>query len=122
MKTAAGLALVWMLLCSVPAMAGKADVVGVKVLYQGQNLFVFSVTVAHHDTGWKHFADKWDVIAPDGSVLATRILHHPHEDEQPFTRRLQNVKIAPGVKHVTIRAHDSVHGYGGKEMDVKLPR
>lgn len=122
MKTATQLAFAMVLLCSTPALAGKTDVIGVKVLYQGKNLFVFSVTVAHHDTGWKHYADKWDVIAPDGSILATRILHHPHENEQPFTRSLRNVKIPPGIKHVIIRAHDSVHGYGGKEMDVKLPR
>ena len=28
------------------------------------------MTVRHADTGWDHYADKWDVVAPDGAVLA----------------------------------------------------
>lgn len=101
------------------ALAGKADVVGVKVRGQA-GVYSFDVTVKHADTGWSHYADKWDVVAPDGSVLATRVLFHPHENEQPFTRSLGGVKIPAGIKEVTIRAHDKKHGYGGKEMTVKL--
>jgi hypothetical protein len=47
---------------------------------------------------------------------------HPHENEQPFTRSLTGVAIPDGVTEVTIRAHDSVDGYGGKEFTVALPR
>ena len=43
------------------------------------------VTVQHADTGWDHYADAWEVLAPDGTVLGTRTLLHPHTDEQPFT-------------------------------------
>ncbi|MEZ5853616.1 MAG: hypothetical protein R3D67_02305 [Hyphomicrobiaceae bacterium] len=72
--------------------------------------------------GWHKYADKWEVRAPDGKVLGTRVLLHPHEDEQPFTRDLGGVAIPPGVTEVTVRAHDKVEGWGGAEMTVKVPR
>jgi len=44
------------------------------------------VTVSHPDSGWDHYADIWRVYGPDGAELAERVLLHPHETEQPFTR------------------------------------
>ena len=102
------------------AMAGKADVVGVKVHAQGGGVYSFDVTVKHADSGWSHYADKWVVATSDGKILGTRVLFHPHEHEQPFTRSLGGVKIPAGITEVTIRAHDKVDGFGGKEMTVKL--
>ena len=102
--------------------AGEADVVSVAVKALGGNTYRFDVTVRHSDEGWKHYADKWEVLAPDGTVLASRILHHPHVNEQPFTRGLSGVKIPYEIKKVTIQAHDSVHEYGGRIMTVDLPR
>ncbi len=81
----------------------------------------FDVTLRHADTGWDHYADQWEVLAADGSVLATRTLYHPHVDEQPFTRSLSGVKIPKGMKSVLIRARDSVHGFGPKLFKVGLP-
>ena len=104
------------------AVAGEADVVGVKINKQGGGSYSFDVSVRHGDTGWKHYANKWDVVAPDGTVLGTRELLHPHENEQPFTRSLSGVKIPDGIQKVTLRAHDSVHGYGGAEVTVEVPR
>ncbi len=104
----------------VSAIAGGADVVDVKAIKSGDGSWNFSVTVKHADEGWDHYADKWEVVAPDGSVLATRVLAHPHVDEQPFTRSKGGVEIPDGVTEVTIRAGDSVHGLGGKEMVFKL--
>ena len=37
-------------------------------------------------TGWEHYANKWDVVGPDDTILGTRVLLHPHVNEQPFTR------------------------------------
>lgn len=104
-----------------PALAGEADVVDVSVTEQSDGVFRFDVTVAHADTGWEHYADRWDVVAPDGTVLGSRTLLHPHENEQPFTRSLTGVAIPPGIDTVTVRAHDNVHGLGGAEMTVPLP-
>ena len=104
------------------AQAGQADVVAVEAGSEGPGIWRFHVTVAHGDTGWSHYADKWDVVAPDGTVLGTRVLLHPHETEQPFTRSLGGVKIPAGIGAVVLRAHDSEHGYGGKEMTVELAK
>jgi len=104
------------------ARAGEADVVGVEVTKQGPETYAFSVTLRHADEGWEHYADAWDVVAPDGTVLGKRTLYHPHVDEQPFTRSLSGVRIPAGIETVTIRAHDSVHAYGGRERRVTLPR
>jgi hypothetical protein len=49
-------------------------------------------------------------------------LSHPHTDEQPFTRALAGVRIPDGVTEVTVRAHDSVDGDGGKALTVVVPK
>ncbi|MFK5925101.1 MAG: hypothetical protein QM483_00595 [Desulfuromusa sp.] len=101
--------------------AGEADVLKVKVQRSGSS-YTFNVTVAHNDEGWQHYADKWDIVDPDGQVVATRVLYHPHVNEQPFTRSLSGVAIDAGITSVIVRAHDLVHGYGGKKMMVDLPK
>jgi hypothetical protein len=102
------------------ALAGEADVVAARAESAGDGSYTFIVTVRHADTGWNHYADAWEVLAPDGSVLATRTLYHPHVDEQPFTRSLSGVRLPPGTTRVMIRAHDSVHGYGGAQISLEL--
>lgn len=122
MHRAGRIALAVALLSGFPgAMAGEADVVDVTASEQSDGVFRFDVTVAHGDTGWDHYADRWEVLAPDGSILGTRTLLHPHENEQPFTRSLTGVRVPPGIETVTIRAHDSVHAFGGAEMTITLP-
>jgi hypothetical protein len=105
-----------------PAFAGKANVIAVKAYQEAANSFRFEVTIRSDDTGWEKYADKWEVLAPDGEVLGLRVLAHPHETEQPFTRDLSGVKIPADVNEVRVRAHDSVAGFGGDEVLVKLPR
>lgn len=103
------------------SLASEADVIGVSVEKTADSLYDFSVTVFHKDSGWKHYANKWDILDSHGKVLATRILYHPHVNEQPFTRGLSDVEISNHIKSVTVRAYDSKHGQGGKEMTVALP-
>ncbi len=105
---------------SVPsAEADKARVLKATANVGGS--YTFSVTVAHADSGWKHYADKFEVLAVDGTVLETRILYHPHVDEQPFTRGLGNVQIPAGIAQVIVRASDNVHKAGKVTLTVKLP-
>ena len=104
------------------AVAGEADVIGVKATKSPDGTWSFDVTVEHADEGWDHYANRWDVVAPDGTVLGTRTLHHPHETEQPFTRSLKGVTVPEGIGTVSIRANDSVHGTGGREFSVELPK
>ena len=106
---------------------GDADVVFVRAVLNGNDNWTFHVTVAHNDIGWEDYADGWDVILPDGTVLKadgnspyTRLLLHPHETEQPFTRSQSGIIIEPDVAFVTVRAHDLVDGYGGREVVVEL--
>ncbi len=103
------------------SLANEADIIKVDVRKNSTDSYDFSVTVLHKDTGWKHYADKWDIVGEDGTVFGTRILLHPHVSEQPFTRSLSNVQIPASLKNITVRAHDSVHEYGGKTVTVKLP-
>lgn len=108
------------LVFATPAMAGEADVVDAEVNKQGDGQFRFDVTVRHADEGWDHYADRWDVVGPEGEVLGSRELAHPHVNEQPFTRSLTGVAIPDDVVEVTLRAHDSVHDLGGAEITVAV--
>ncbi len=103
------------------AAAGKASVVKATARANGDGTYTFSASVAHADTGWKHYADKFEVLTPGGKVLGTRVLVHPHVDEQPFTRNLGNVRIPPAVTSVIVRAWDNVHKAGEQTFTVKLP-
>jgi hypothetical protein len=109
------------LLLVTPAAAGPADVVSVSVAVSGPGQYRFSVTVRHEDEGWDHYADRWEVLHPDGTLLGTRTLYHPHVNEQPFTRDLSGVSIPDDITTVVVRAHDSVHGFSGVTQTVTLP-
>ncbi len=100
--------------------AGEVDVIAVKAHGDGDGGWTISATLRHEDSGWDHYADRWEAVGADGKVLAVRKLAHPHVNEQPFTRSLSGVVIPVGITVVTIRAHDSVHGYGGKELKLRL--
>ncbi len=107
--------------------SGNADVEFVVAELQSNGTWRFSVTVRHPDTGWEDYADGWDVVLPDGTVVLpdssssfTRLLLHPHETEQPFTRSQSGVEIPDGVTEVTVRAHDLVDGWGGQVVVVDL--
>ena len=111
-----------LLILTTATYAGEADVIEVDIKKTADTIYFFKVTVRHADEGWDHYANKWDVVAPDGTVLGTRTLYHPHVDEQPFTRSLSDVEIPAPITEVTVRAHDSVHENGGKTMKVIVPK
>ncbi len=104
------------------ALAGKADIVDATIESSGDDTWRVEATVRHADEGWDHYADAWQILGPDGEVLGTRELHHPHENEQPFTRALTGVRIPEGVERVEVRARDSVHGHGGQTVTLDVPR
>ena len=107
----------------------NADVTHVRALHSTDGSWTFHVTVSHPDTGWDDYADGWDIVLPDGTQLKvqesdpfTRLLLHPHVDEQPFTRSQSGIVIPENILSVTVRAHDLVDGFGGKEVVVDLTK
>jgi len=102
------------------AWGGEADVVVARASCSTERVCRFSVTVKHADIGTSHYADRYEIVGPDGAVIATRVLRHPHVHEQPFTRILSGVELPDGVDRVTVRAHDSVHAFGGHEVEVVI--
>jgi len=100
--------------------AGEADVLDAKISSKGGGSFRIDVTVKHADAGWDHYANRWDVLDVEGNLLGSRVLAHPHDNEQPFTRSL-TLNLPEGLRIVIIRAHDSVHGLGGVIIELALP-
>jgi hypothetical protein len=98
-----------------------AQIEYVKATETSNGSWRFDVTVRHNDEGWDHYADAWQVVDPkNGKVLGERILAHPHETEQPFTRSQSGITVPNGLFRVLVRAKCNVHGFGGREVLVDL--
>jgi hypothetical protein len=118
---AAGAAL-WICLAALPATlsASPTDVVKAVFSRSGGGWHV-SVTLRHADTGWKHYANVWVVETLDGKELGRRVLFHPHENEQPFTRSHQ-VNVPAGITKVRVRAGDKPNGMNSNTVVVDLSK
>ncbi|MCC9077377.1 hypothetical protein FKZ61_014825 [Litorilinea aerophila] len=92
----------------------------VRARRQPDGKWAFDVTLRHEDRGWDDYADGWHVATVEGEILGTRVLLHPHEQEQPFTRSLGPISIPPQVQQVVIRSHDLVSGYTAETVLVPL--
>ena len=97
-----------------------AQVVFVSAKQNSSGLWQFDTTVRHNDEGWDHYADAWQVVDLNGNLLAERVLLHPHETEQPFTRSQSSIEISPEITQVIVRAKCNIHGWGGQEILVDL--
>ena len=100
--------------------AGEVAILAAEFSRDAAGTWSARVTLEHGDTGWDHYADAWRVVAPDGTVLGTRTLHHPHETEQPFTRGLPGIAIPATTGVVWVEAHDKVHGWSSMRLEVDL--
>ena len=94
-----------------PPPRALADVTSVQVKGSA-GAYQFSVEVSSPDTGCEQYADWWEVLDEQGSLLYRRILAHSHTSEQPFVRSGGPVAIEPGTT-VWVRAHMHPGGYGG---------
>lgn len=101
------------------AWAHDPEVLDVQVEKMGM-LWSIHVTLQHGDTGWDHYADAWEVLDANGNVLATRTLHHPHVEEQPFTRSLHSLVLPDGTREIGVRAHCSVANWSSQVTKIKL--
>jgi hypothetical protein len=78
--------------------------------------YTVSATLRHNDTGWDNYADAFEVKG-NNVQNGLRVLAHPHENEQPFTRSQSNV-VATGL--VWVEAKDNVEGSGGSKIYLDL--
>lgn len=113
-------AFVLLAVASGTARAGEADVIGAVAHRTAHGVYDLDVTVRSRDTGWERYADRIEVLAPDGTVLAVRVLEHPHDTEQPFTRDVPQVIIPSGIEAVTVRARFKPVGYDGDTFRLLL--
>lgn len=97
-----------------------AQVVFVSATQSSDGTWRFDTTVRHNDQGWDDYADAWQVVDLDGNVLGERILLHPHDTEQPFTRSQSGIAIPDDVTQVIVQAKDNVEGFGGQVVVVDL--
>ncbi|MEL6469710.1 MAG: hypothetical protein AAFQ74_08285 [Cyanobacteria bacterium J06623_4] len=77
--------------------------------------YTFSVTIESEETGCDRYANWWEVITEEGTLLYRRILAHSHVDEQPFTRSGGPVEIAADDV-VIVRSHMHPTGYHTQAM------
>lgn len=106
-------------LAAAPASADAPIIETITAQNAGQG-WSFSVTLRHADTGWDDYADGWRIETEDGTILGTRILAHPHVNEQPFTRSLGNIEIPAQLTSVYVRASDSVGGWADETTPFEL--
>lgn len=109
------LAITW-----IPVSANEVRIVSAQFNRINNDQWTISVTLKHQDSGWDHYADSWRVVDHIGSVLGTRVLHHPHINEQPFTRSLTNIAIPPATQRLYIEARDNVHGWSRNRLKIDL--
>jgi hypothetical protein len=107
-------------LTATATLASDVEIVNVQAVESG-GTWRFDVTLRHADAGWDHYADGWEILTPNGESLGLRVLAHPHDTEQPFTRALGGVIIPEGLTNVIIRARDNVDGWTEKTYNFKLP-
>lgn len=104
------------------AYAGDVKILAADWNSSNANHWSVNVTLKHGDTGWNHYADNWRVVDSEDNILGDRVLHHPHVDEQPFTRGLGVVEVPEGITTVYIEAHDKVHGWTSKRLKIDLSK
>ncbi|WP_294225338.1 hypothetical protein [uncultured Shimia sp.] len=101
------------------ALADPAEITAVKT-WDLEEGWRFDVTITHPDTGWDHYADGWRIETKDGQVLGTRILAHPHVNEQPFRRSLTRVWIPPEITTIFVRSKCNQDDWGEETTKVSL--
>jgi hypothetical protein len=104
------------------AQANDVEILAAAIIHQSQGEYLINVKLQHQDTGWEHYADEWRIVDQHGNVLGSRVLLHPHIDEQPFTRALSNVKLDDSHQVIYIEAHDKQHGWAKQKLEIDLTK
>ncbi len=98
-----------------PEPAEEKDVAAITAVTPSgsERSYTFAVEITSPDTGCDQYADWWEVVSLDGSLLHRRILGHSHVDEQPFTRSGSPVNLSAD-EEVWVRVHMNNLGYSRK--------
>lgn len=97
------------------------DVLTADIVRDDARSWTVSATISSPYDTTERYADAFRVLTPDGRELGVRVLTHPHQDEQPFTRSLSGVEIPVDVQTVVVQGRDLVHGWGGTTFTIVLP-
>ena len=116
------LAILLILAAFKPAYADDVKILAADFNKTDNNLWSVNITLKHSDTGWDHYADNWRVVDSESNIFGDRVLYHPHFDEIPFTRSLNNVRVPEGITIVYIEVHDKVHGWTSNRLEVNLSK
>jgi len=69
--------------------------------------------VSSPDTGCDQYANWWEIVSEDGTLMYRRILAHSHVNEQPFVRSGSTMNINAN-QEVIVRVHMNTTGYSVK--------
>ncbi len=97
------------------------DVLEAEVVPSGSGTFDVRVTMSSPYDTPQRYADGWQVLAPDGTVLGEHTLAHDHAGEQPFTRTQNGLEIPQDVDRVTVQGRDQRFGFGGGTATADVP-
>tara|TARA_B100000780_G_C21071873_1_gene431340 strand:+ start:89 stop:496 length:408 start_codon:yes stop_codon:yes gene_type:complete len=122
MKKITLLASALLLALSHSSKANNISILATAIIHQSHGEYLVNVKLEHRDTGWQHYADEWRIVDSQGNILGSRVLQHPHVNEQPFTRALSNVKLSNELDTVYIEAHDKVHGWTKNRLRIELSK
>lgn len=95
------------------ARAEAPQVTSASIAQQGDGWTVRAV-IRHPDTGWDHYASGWQVLAPDGQVLAFAEITHPHPGGEPIKEELTGITLPQGVDHLMIRVRCTLDGWSAR--------
>lgn len=97
------------------------DVLAVELRPSGDRTYDVAVTLSSPYDTPQRYADGWQVLTPEGTVLGVHTLLHDHATEQPFTRVQRAVTIPAGIERVTVQGRDQANGFGGLTVTVAVP-
>lgn len=82
---------------------------------------MIAVTIQHDDSGWDHFADGFEVQAPDGTRLGYRELTRPNVGQRTQDVDMTGLKLPEGIGYVLIRTRCSLVGWAAEPVRLDLP-
>ena len=104
-----------------PTFASEASVLDATVEAEPGGTYAFTATVNHDDKGWTDYADRFDILTPEGKVIASRTIYSPHVGKMPVVRSIAHIDVPIGITQVIIQAHSSADGPGTRTVILKLP-